>query len=324
MQDIDLRFTTLKYPLPDFVYEGIQQYVKSSNEYFYQPEELRRKIAQKHGVPADMVYLTAGADQAINLLAQVYGQRTHVFTPTYVSYSDAKNFGHEFYEHDSLHDGQYRVSTGKINDATLIFLANPNNPAGLTSKQEVISLIENNADTVLAIDEVYAEMADESVIDQVASHKNLVIIRSFSKSYSLASFRIGYIIAHPEIIKSLVFETTWFNVAYPSVGAAMTAMDHEDYFAELREEVVNERAQTENFLSEKGYAVVPSAINAVMIHFDDASPASDFVANLKAKNILVNQGSGASNIGLDDSFVRISVGTPEQMQTLREVIDSAH
>lgn len=320
MPTIDLSFTTIKDKLPDFITNGLAPYATDSNSYFHQPEELRQKIASKQNIPINSVYLTAGADQAITLLCAMFGSNTHVFTPTYISYSDAKNLGGKFTEHPSLAGSTYAVSTSRIEDASLIFLANPNNPAGITERETILELVTNNPDAKIVVDEAYGEFFDQSVIGDVTNNKNLIVLRSFSKGYALAGFRIGYIVANPEVLEQLALESTWFNVAYTSVGAAVTALDHEDHFGKMRKIIIGERQKTESYLFKHGYQVIPSQINAVLIKFSNESAAASFIKKLKQADIVVNHGNGASNCGLDKTYVRVSVGTADQMQILRDTV----
>ncbi|MCW1907914.1 MAG: histidinol-phosphate aminotransferase family protein [Candidatus Saccharibacteria bacterium] len=320
MPAIDLSFTTIKDKLPDFIAGGLAAYATASNSYFHQPEELRQKIADKHGVSMDSVYLTAGADQAITLLCATFGSDTHVFTPTYICYTDAKKLGGKFTEHQSLEDSTYSISTSKIDGASLIFLANPNNPAGVTKRETILDLVANNPNAKIVIDEAYGDFFDDSVIGDVANNKNLIVLRSFSKGYALAGFRIGYIVAHPEVLEQITLESTWFNVAYTSVGAAVTALNHEDYFMKMRESIISERQKTESYLAQLGYQVIPCHINAVLLRFADESGATSFVEKLEQADIRVNHGNGASNCGLDKTYVRVSVGTADQMQVFRDTL----
>lgn len=277
-------------------------------------------LADKHKVPIEYIHLTAGADQAIMLLGIVFGQDTHIFTPTYISYGDVTSFGGKITEHYSLNDNNYTVSTETKTGASLIFLANPNNPAGITKKDDVINLVDNNPRAIVAVDEAYGDFTEESVAGDVLQHKNLVVIRSFSKAYSLAGFRIGYVIADPEIIRRITFESTWFNVAFTSVGAAIAALQHEEYFHKIRQDIISERSITETALSGSGYAVIPSHINAVLLKFDDEQQASQFVSKLKDAGIVVNHGNVGSNLGLNKTFVRISIGTIELMKTFHSIV----
>jgi len=320
MAIIDLSFTTIKQELPNFIYEKLDSFSTQSNSYHHQPDELRTLIAKKHAINIESVALTAGSDQAILLLSALFGKDGHVFTPTYISYSDIKRFG-RFTEHASLDQNNYEIETSKIDGSSLIFIANPNNPAGITSKDRIMELVTNNPDSFVVVDEAYGDFAGESVIDEAAKHDNLVVLRSFSKGYALAGFRIGYMVAQPTVLDELVLESTWFNVAYTSVGAAIAAMENETYFAEMRASIIESRKKLESSLQQSDYDVIPGYINATLIKFANESAATSFVDYLDTRDIKVNQGNGASNVGLDKSFVRISIGTPEQMEALQEAID---
>jgi histidinol-phosphate aminotransferase len=322
MSIINLSFTTIKQELPGFIYRRLGSYVARSNDCYHQPEELRKLIAQKHGLSLDGVSLTAGSDQAILLLSALYGQQGHIFTPTYISYVDIKRLGGHLTEHFSLDGEAYNIPAAPIERASLIFIANPNNPAGITSRSTLLELVHNNQQAKVVVDEAYGDYAGESMIPDVADYENLIVLRSFSKGYALAGFRIGYMVAQPKVLDDMVLESTWFNVAYASVGAAMAALEHEDYFAALRASIITERQQLEARLTAAGYTVIPSDINATLLKFGSDEQAAAFTSSLKAKDVLVNQGNGASNAGLDDSFVRMSIGTPEQMARVRQVIDS--
>lgn len=318
--NIDLSLTTIKQELPDFIHQEIAHYARVSNTYHHQPEELRSLLAKRHGVPIEHVFLTAGADQAIMLLGMAYGERTHIFTPTYISYTDVKLFGGQLDEHYALNDSGYSISTSVLPDATLIFLANPNNPAGFTDKKQILELVQNNPETVIAVDEAYGDFVDQSVADEVRNYQNLVVIRSFSKGFSLAGYRIGYMLADPKVTKKLAFESTWFNIAHTSVGAAIAALEHEDYFRKIRLSIIAERIATEKFLISQGYRIIPSQINAVLLMFDKPSKAQSFVQAMKTAGIVVNQGNVGSNYGLNENFVRVSIGTPEHMQHFQDSV----
>lgn len=320
MTPIDLRFTVINQPLPDFIYRAMKPYVTASNRYVHQPEELRYAIARHHGIDPAMVYLVAGIDQAIYTLCSLFGTNTHIFTPTYVGYSDAKRFG-QVTEHWSLDDDTYTVTTKRLAGASLIFLANPNNPAGLTPRAKILELVNNNPGAVVMIDEAYGDFGGESVIDQVATHDNLVVARSFSKGFAMAGMRVGYVVAPPRLLSQLELETAWFNVSYPAAGAALSALEHQEHFVPMREAVANERTTTMMLLKRLGYTVLRSSINAIMLHFATTAAATAFVEQLAEQKIIVHQGNGASNIGLDQTYVRVAVGTPEQMQRFRTCME---
>lgn len=245
---INLQYTTIKIPLPDFIYEGLKDYSSGANLYRPQPLVLIEKLAKKYNVKNEMIFLTAGADEAIQMFIHAFGAQTFAFTPTYVVYSDVVEFGKKFTRLPSLVHDEYTISTSNKQRASLIFLANPNNPSGITSKKKIMELVKNNNNAIVVIDEAYGEFADLSVLDEVKNYRNLVVTRSFSKAYGMAGNRVGYIVAQPEIIDKVRNKTTWANVSYLSVGAATVALDHEEYFKKIRDDINTRREEFLGFL----------------------------------------------------------------------------
>ena len=246
--EINLQYTTIKDPLPSFIYDGLKEYSTNANSYHPQPPELIKKLSEKYNIPQDMIYLTAGIDEGIQMLILTYAKNAYVFTPTYTVYSDVEIFGGRLNRLDSVKDTEFVISTNKINDASIIFLANPNNPSGFTSKSKVMELVKNNKHTKVVIDEAYAEFSNLSVIKEVQNNPNMVVLRSFSKGYSMAGNRVGFVVASPDIIQKIKPKSQWSNVSYLSVGAAMTALEHEDYFEQIRENISTTRKDFISFL----------------------------------------------------------------------------
>ena len=318
---INLQYTTIKDPLPDFIYDGLKEYSKNANGYKPQPKELIEKIAEKYSIFPEMIFLTAGIDEAIQMFALSYGKNAFVFTPTYTVYKDVEEFGGKLTRIPSIVGTEYVIDTKKISDATLIYLANPNNPSGITSTEKVMELVKNNDQAMVVIDEAYGNFADLSVLDQVKNFPHMAVLRSFSKGYGMAGNRIGFIVASPNILKIVKEKTTWANVSYLSVGAATVALDHEEYFTKMREDINKRRDEFVEFLVQRKFAVIPSKINAVLLKFVSEEEGQKFVDHLSQNGFVVSHGNGNSNMGMDKSFVRIAIGTKEQMEKLCDVID---
>jgi len=319
-QSINLQYTTIKDPLPDFIHQGLATFSNNANAYQPQPAELVQKLADKHHLPSDMIYLTAGIDEALQMFALAYGSQAYTFTPTYVVYADVDELGGKLNRIDSIKNSTFSISPANIPDATLIFLANPNNPSGVTGKDKVIELITNNPQAIVVIDEAYGEFADLSVIDQVTKFPHLAVLRSFSKAYAMAGNRIGYILAHPDIINVVKNKTQWSNVSYLSVGAASIALDHEEFFVSIRQDIGQRRDEFISFLKALGFSLIPSKINAVLIKFSSITEGTRFFQFITDQHFVVSHGNGNSNIGLDESFVRIAIGNANQMEQLQNVI----
>lgn len=321
-QPINLQYTTIKNPLPPFIYEKLKNFSAGANLYRPQPEELISKLAIKYNLPKEMIFLTAGNDEAIQIFALAYGENAYVFTPTYVVYADVEELGGKLTHIPAIRGTEYIVPTQTIKAASLIYLANPNNPSGVTPKEKVMDLVKNNTQAIVAVDEAYAGFANLSVIDRVKEHQNMAVFRSFSKDYGMAGNRIAFIVAHPHVIAKVKNKTQWANTSYLSVGAAVAALDNEDYFANMREDINHRRDTFIEFLKQQGFKVFPSKINAVLLKFESEEIGRQFAEFLNSQNIIVSLGNGASNIGLDESFVRIAIGNAEQMQTVQEAIET--
>lgn len=323
MDEINLQYTTIKTPLPDFIYKEIKFYSTGANLYRPQPVDLIEKIATKYNLLKEMVFLTAGIDEALQMFQHAYGTTTLIFTPTYIVHADAELFGKKIIKVNCINEkNEYVVPIKTYEDATLLFLANPNNPSGFTAKEKVMELVKLNPHAIVVIDEAYGAFGNLLVENQVIKNKNMAVLRSFSKDYGMAGNRIGYIVANPEVLKKLSVFTTWANVSYLSVGAAISALNHEEYFAKIRRDINNRRDDFLRFLSSQHFTILPSQINAVVIKFDSEEKANKFVEYLKRHNIVVSHGNGNSNIGLDKTFVRLSIGTQEQMQEVKKVLSS--
>ncbi|HSW79793.1 MAG TPA: aminotransferase class I/II-fold pyridoxal phosphate-dependent enzyme [Candidatus Saccharimonadales bacterium] len=319
---ISLFYTTLNVPLPDFIYDGIREFSKNANSYQPQPSKLVDSLAERHNVSRDRIFITAGADEAIQLLAMAYGKSTYYYTPTYIGYQDTENIGATVHPINAMHDGEYAINTARIDDASLIYLANPNNPFGFTPRDKVVDLVKNNPQAIVVSDEVYDSFAPElSVLGELSEYPNLVILRSFSKGFGMAGNRIGYMIASPHIVEQIRLKSPLSSTSYLSVGAALAALDHEQYFKDAIDEIKRTRETFTAFLKSKGRAVLPGLINAVLIKFPDENSAAKFLQHLNDNNFIVRQGGSGRNAGLDDTFVRITIGTPDEMRMATEVIE---
>jgi histidinol-phosphate aminotransferase len=179
---------------------------------------------------------------------------------------------------------------------------------------------------MVVIDEAYAEFANLSVVRSVHNTPNLVVLRSFSKAYGMAGNRVGYMVASPQVINNTLYilDTQWDSVSYLSVGAALTALDHKEYYEKMRDNLLKIKKTFEEFLKDHNFTVLPSLINSALLAFKTEESAQQFVEYLKEKGIVVNHGNGVSNIGLDKTFVRIAIGTEQDMAEVKKCIENKY
>ncbi len=319
---INLQYTFVSTPVPDFIYDSLHEFVRNSNSYHVQPPELLTKLATKYKVVEDSIFLTAGTDQSIFACAGAFGAQTYIFTPTYLGFEEGVAVNGTLHTINAFQGETYSIPTSTIEDATLIFLANPNNPCGVTARTKILELVENNQHAMVVVDETWGEFINDSVIDQVKRHKNLIVLRSFSKTFGLAGIRLGYLFAQPDVIEKLKIQIPWFNTSYLSVGAGIVALEHEDYFKQLRKGILQEKERWVSMLKAAQLHVVPNDINAVLLKFDNEQQALELVKGFAKYNILVNHGDAYSNIGLDKTFVRVTVSTPEHREVVKRVLTS--
>ena len=209
-------------------------------------------------------------------------------------------------------------------ETRLVALCNPNNPTGtMVSPEAIDAFIEKLPEHVVAIfDEAYFEVMPEAMKPDVLKHiraarKNIIVLRTFSKAYGLAGLRIGYAVAHPELIGLLNKVRQPFNVNAMAQSAAMAALDDEMHIAETREMVFKGLAFFEQELPKIGVETVPSGANFILVKPGNGRAVFH---ELQKRKAIVRP---MDPYGLPD-HVRITIGTPEQnritLNALKEVL----
>lgn len=275
---------------------------------------LRNKLAGLLDLTPENLMVTQGATSALGFIGEVFireGDEIIVTSPTYPNYYNIvkKNRGTivdipmpETYVPD------FTALKNAITEKTkLVFLCNPNNPTGtICSDKELISFIHEIPDHVIVVvDEAYFDFIEEpgyqSMISQVSDDCNLIVIRTFSKTYGMAGARIGYIVSNPEIISYLQITGTGFCCNRVGLLGAEAALDDRDFMESTIQQNKEARTYLTNEMRALGFRVWPSHSN--FIFFDPKIPPVEFAASLYEFGI---------HIRGDFPQARISVGTMEQ------------
>jgi threonine-phosphate decarboxylase len=189
-------------------------------------ESLQQRIVQYHKVKKNEVLVTSGATEAIYLIAQSFSRsNATIIVPTFAEYEDAceqnrlkLQFLSEYSFHKNCKFGQ-----------GLVFLCNPNNPAGTEFSHSLItSLADDNPETIFIIDEAYAgyTLTDNSVLPFIKKHDNLVIIKSLTKPFCIPGLRLGYLIGNESIIRKIrIYKMPW-SVNALAIEAGHFIFDH--------------------------------------------------------------------------------------------------
>lgn len=186
-----------------------------------------------------------------------------------------------------------------ITDRTrLIFVCNPNNPTGTIVDADSLRtfLAKVPSDVVVALDEAYFEYMRPSqtqAYDAIELHReypNLVVLRTFSKAYGLAGLRVGYAIAHPEVITALGKAHVPFSVNSVAQAAAIASLDADDELLARTEAIVEERTRVAERLRDMGYRVPATQANFVWIELGDAT--TDFAAAARDAGVIIRPFAG--------------------------------
>ena len=218
-------------------------------------------------------------------------------------------------------DREKMLSEANAAESSIIF-ANPNAPTGIgLSRDEVRTMIKAAPkDGVFVVDEAYVDFGGESCIPLLAEFTNLVIVRTFSKSLCGAGMRLGYVVSSPELVNHITTvknSLNHFPIDFLSQQAGIAACKDAGYYAVCAKKVAEERDSFSEFLRERGWFVIPSQTNFVFVRKEGHS-AEEAYRKIKQAGILVRH---FSTPGIEE-FLRITIGTHEQMSELKRVMES--
>lgn len=292
--------------------------------------KLRQALAAHHGVGLDEIVLGNGSNELIDLIARTFGQAGgHAVypEPSFVCYGSstlAMNMArHEVRLRDDVSYDVDALIDALRPDTQLLFLANPNNPTGAyVGRADLERLLRAlPARTVCVLDEAYCEFADaadyESGLALRHLHERLIVLRTFSKAYGLAAFRVGYGIAPRELVDYLNRVRAPFNVSSIGLAAATAALSDQAHLARYVEHNRRERSRLANELTALGGVVAPSQANFVLVRFP--RPARELGDALLRRGVITR--SMAPPI---EAWLRITIGTVAEndrlLATLRELL----
>lgn len=291
---------------------------------------IREALAKHYGVNADAIVCGAGSDDILYLLTEayagpdktvLYSQHGFLVYPLAALRIGAKPIKVEEKELTADVDGFINA----VDDSTaIIFIANPNNPTGTyLPKSEVVRLLDNVPSNVLVVlDEAYYEYATAedyaSGFELVSKYPNLVVTRTFSKIYGLASLRLGFGYMSLEVADVLNRIRGPFNVPGPAQVAGVAAIEDKAYIEQCIVHNTQWRERLSRELRDIGFEVVPSQANFVLAKPTDGGNAETVDEKLKAAGVIIRR---VDAYGLPD-YVRITIGTDEEMLKLLEALSA--
>jgi histidinol-phosphate aminotransferase len=303
------------------VIEAISRCVGEDLRLYPDPRSLalRDAIASVDGVNRDNVFVGNGSDEVLAHTFQAFfGSNKPILFPD-VTYSFYPSYCRLFglnYEQIPLNDDFIISVESYSKENGGVILPNPNAPTGIDLGLKAIrELLNNQSEQVVVIDEAYVDFGTESAATLLGEFPNLLVTRSFSKSYALAGLRVGYALGQVELIEGLHRVKDSFN-SYPvdrlASAGAIAAIQDRDYLDNIRRQIVSNREQLVSGLSELGFFVLPSATNFVFVRHEHMS-AKSLNQELRKVEILVRHFTRPSRI---EEFLRITVGTEAMVKKL--------
>lgn len=305
------------YPPSPEVYQSIKQEVGSDLRLYPDPDAtaLTSALSEFHGIGPDQILAGNGSDEILALMFFAFFNRSrHLLIPD-ISYSFYRVYCRLYNqpwleiplnENLMIVPEMYQIKNGGI------LFPNPNAPTGLPlSFDQLKFMIKTNFNSVVVIDEAYIDFGGETTIGLLNEYENLVIVRTFSKSRSLAGLRVGYAVSNPKMIEALKRVKNSFN-SYPldrlAIAGAVASVKDNAYFNNTCHKIITTREWFSKCLRKMGYRVIPSQANFLLFSHPTL-PAEDIFNLLRMKKIWVRHFQ-ESRI---DNYIRISIGTDEEM-----------
>lgn len=281
---------------------------------------LKEKLAALYGVEAKNVFLSNGSDDILNFAFMAFcdGERGAAFPEiSYGFYSVYADLYHVDCKKIPLKEDfgvDYRDYCGI---GRMVVIANPNAPTGMEiSLAEIEEILKTNPDNIVVIDEAYVDFGGTSCVEFIKKYDNLLVVQTFSKSRSMAGARLGFAMANEAIIEDLEkikYSTNPYNINRLTLAAGEAAVDSNAYYVENAKKIAQTRELTTAKLRKMGFTVLDSVANFIFAKSNTLSGKVVY-EELKKKGVLVRY-FGKAKI---EDFVRITIGTPEQMNVMFE------
>ena len=291
---------------------------------------LRSAIAEWHGVATANVFAANGSNEVLQTLLLTYagpGRAVVTFEPTYQLHSHiARLTGAAVVEGERRADFTLDVDVAErlVAEArpAVTFLCSPNNPTGLVEDPSTVRQLLSTATGLVVVDEAYAQFADWSALDLVNDDVPLAVVRTFSKTWSMAAARLGYLIGPTWLVEALQEVVLPYHLDAVKQVAGRLALDHVDEMDARVKLVVAERERVSEELGRMAVDVFPSGANFVLFR-PRHLPGHDVWQGLVDRGVLVRDCSRWSRL---DGCLRVTVGTPEEddrfVGALRDVLDT--
>ena len=281
-------------------------------------DALRDALSEYMGIAPGKIFTGVGSDDVICTifstffhfsLPVLFADITYSFYEVWAEYVGFPKELIPVKDDLSIDINDYRKENGGI------VIANPNAPTGLfLPLSKIEEILQFNRDSIVIVDEAYIDFGGESAVKLIDKYDNLIVTQTYSKSRNLAGLRIGMAFASPELIskiKAIKFSINSYTMNEPSLRLASAVLKDEKYFRECCDKVIKTREWSTEEFKKLGFEFPESSSNFVFVTHPNVN-ANDIYKALRERGILVRH----FNIDRIDNYLRISIGTDEEMKAL--------
>ncbi len=277
---------------------------------------LREAIAAHHGVEASQVFVANGSNEVLQTLCLTYGgpgRAAATFEPTYALHSHIPRITNtavvsgERTEDFALDMGEVRRVLGEY-EPTITFLCSPNNPTGMVETEETVRTVAELAPGLLVVDEAYGQFAPWSALDLVDDEAPIAVTRTYSKTWSMAAGRLGYLIGPSWMVAELSEVVLPYHLDVFKQIAGRVALGFESEMRDRVASLVEERGRVSAALRELAITVWPSAANFILFR-PETIDGEVVWKRLLDDSILVRNCASWPRL---DGCLRVTLGTPAE------------
>ena len=277
--------------------------------------ELRKELAKLCGAKIENIFVGNGSDEVLAVAAKTFVEDDEAIgslDPSYSLYktlADIRNV-----PWIGMRPCDIRSSGAMDGKVSLFLWTNPNAPTGVLAPKRQITAFARKFRGVVVIDEAYADFAKENCMDLAVrrGNSNILVMRTFSKSYSLAGLRVGYCVGPQDLIAAMYKVKDSYNVDAVAQAVALAAVKDRRWMLKNVAKVVKTRTRFVAELKKRGWDVLPSEANFVFAKPPAGENAPEIFERLKKRNIFVRYFSGEKTA----DRLRITIGTDAEMKVL--------
>ena len=258
--------------------------------------DLKKAIADYIGCKTKNISVGNGSSELLDLCVKTFVDTNELILsldPTFSMYSIYAKIVNSRYigageGNDFIVDVDDVIKSIKENNPKLTIVCNPNNPTGTVIKREKVLEIVKSTDEIVIVDEAYMEFCEESIVGEIENYKNLIVVKTLSKAFSMAGIRTGYLLANEELVKTVEKVRPPYNLNSISAFLATKALQQKDKMLVYVNQVKKEREKVYKSLLDMGIKAFPSGANFVFFYCDD----KDLEDKLVKEDVLIRKFGG--------------------------------